>query len=410
MSQITNSVYTIINIIITLFNGYLCMRMISLLFEIDDSKLKKCALYIVSILLSGMVIFIGDLANLPPTLIAFIFVIHKCTKGSFWKKNTISLILCCCAFSFNAICDSFFLGQINMFRPIYWIILFLFIKKIIPDKTFDLSSAYWKILMLLTITPLGIVLSLVLLQSPSTLDYACSNIANVVLLSLSSLSFVGLLYTVSILIKQQKLEEDHLLYEINQTYYKNMEQQQYEIRRLRHDMANHLQTLASIPTEELKDYLGSLNNDIAFDNTITFCKDNTINAVLNNKLNRIKDLSIQFDYHILITNELPITKTDICALFSNFMDNAIEACEKIESGEKIISLDAKTGKGLLVIHVVNTFVPVSNLDIDLKTTKKDALNHGYGLKSIREIVTRYHGNYEIDCSNNKFSLFLYVPI
>lgn len=83
MSQITNSVYTIINIIITLFNGYLCMRMISLLFEIDDSKLKKCALYIVSILLSGMVIFIGDLANLPPTLIAFIFVIHKCTKGSF---------------------------------------------------------------------------------------------------------------------------------------------------------------------------------------------------------------------------------------------------------------------------------------------------------------------------------------
>lgn len=297
-----------------------------------------------------------------------------------------------------------------MFRPIYWIILFLFIKKIIPDKTFDLSSAYWKILMLLTITPLGIVLSLVLLQSPSTLDYACSNIANVVLLSLSSLSFVGLLYTVSILIKQQKLEEDHLLYEINQTYYKNMEQQQYEIRRLRHDMANHLQTLASIPTEELKDYLGSLNNDIAFDNTITFCKDNTINAVLNNKLNRIKDLSIQFDYHILITNELPITKTDICALFSNFMDNAIEACEKIESGEKIISLDAKTGKGLLVIHVVNTFVPVSNLDIDLKTTKKDALNHGYGLKSIREIVTRYHGNYEIDCSNNKFSLFLYVPI
>ena len=46
----------------------------------------------------------------------------------------------------------------------------------------------------------------------------------------------------------------------------------------------------------------------------------------------------------------------------------------------------------------------------LKSTKKDVSVHGYGLKSIREIVLRYQGNMEIKTDSGAFCLFLYLPL
>jgi len=44
------------------------------------------------------------------------------------------------------------------------------------------------------------------------------------------------------------------------------------------------------------------------------------------------------------------------------------------------------------------------------TSKPDKANHGLGLKSIQEIVKRYHGSMEIQTENNVFNLFLYLPL
>ncbi len=43
------------------------------------------------------------------------------------------------------------------------------------------------------------------------------------------------------------------------------------------------------------------------------------------------------------------------------------------------------------------------------TSKKDIVQHGLGLKSIREIINRYNGHLEIDIKNGSFTLFLYLP-
>ena len=46
----------------------------------------------------------------------------------------------------------------------------------------------------------------------------------------------------------------------------------------------------------------------------------------------------------------------------------------------------------------------------MPTSKEDKRNHGLGLKSIHEIVTRYHGHLEIKIENGVFDLFLYLPL
>ena len=131
--------------------------------------------------------------------------------------------------------------------------------------------------------------------------------------------------------------------------------------------------------------------------------------------------------------ELPFDKTDLCALYANALDNAIEACLKLPKAERIINLKSKAQKGLFCLEVTNPLPslaeispgqieqkPKENAYMKLKnalqesvipsTSKSDKHNHGFGLKSINEIVERYHGSLELKAENQAFNLFLYIPL
>lgn len=90
---------------------------------------------------------------------------------------------------------------------------------------------------MLTLTPIGIVLSLVLLTDSYNHCYRMNANVYIVLLLLALFSFVGLLWTVTVLAKQRKLEQKSMLTEINRNYYETMEQQHFEIRRLKRQIS-----------------------------------------------------------------------------------------------------------------------------------------------------------------------------
>ena len=391
-------------------NACICYIILNRLLQIGNIWYQRAVLGFGCLLLCGMVIYVGDIVNLPPTLIVFVSAVLFSCKDNFWKKLVLALLICSTVLSFNALFDSYIHFISTTARILYWIILLIIVHKTIPSNTFDLSVTYWKLMLLLTLTPLGIVISVVVLQGPYALNGGYADLSCLVLLLISSFSLFGLFWTIAILSKQQKLEEEQYLWEMNQNYYKNLEQQQFEIRRLRHDMANHLQTLSSLPPQEVSGYLSALQQDNAFYGIRTFCENSTINAVLNSKYAQMKALSVDFDCQADVHEKLPYAPTDICALFSNFMDNALEACEKLEPQDRRIRLQIKTGKGLLAIQVQNS-CPKAKIPVPFeKSTKKDAPNHGYGLKSIREIVNRYCGNMEIKQKDDSFNLFLYLPL
>lgn len=94
-----------------------------------------------------------------------------------------------------------------------------------------------------------------------------------------------------------------------------------------------------------------------------------------------------------IPGELPFEKPDLCALFANALDNAIEACAALDAGSRQIELSARAAKGILAVEVRNPFGGQLSGGLP-KTTKQDAANHGYGLRSIQEIA-KYGGSMEI---------------
>ena len=117
-----------------------------------------------------------------------------------------------------------------------------------PDRDFELAPSMWRLLFILTLPPLGIVFSLVLL---SDYDTAGISVQYLFLLLLSLSAFAGSFYGPWwFLARQQKLEEEALLAEQNRRYYEAMENQHFEIRRLKHDMTNHLQTALALPDDQ----------------------------------------------------------------------------------------------------------------------------------------------------------------
>ena len=97
---------------------------------------------------------------------------------------------------------------------------------------------------------------------------------------------------------------------------------------------------------------------------------------------------------------------DIYALFGNIVDNAIEAVLHLDAHERIIDLQVKSTGEMLTIRETNYFA--SDLILGEKglpiTTKRDRINHGFGLKSIQYICDRYGGTMQVDTEGNIFTI------
>ena len=103
---------------------------------------------------------------------------------------------------------------------------------------------------------------------------------------------------------------------------------------------------------------------------------------------------------------------DICSIFGNALDNAIESVLKIEDREKrLIHVTVSQQKAFLMIRVENYFEGGLEYSAgQLKTTKQEKEFHGYGIKSIRYTVNKYDGAVDIDTRDNWFNLKILISL
>lgn len=104
--------------------------------------------------------------------------------------------------------------------------------------------------------------------------------------------------------------------------------------------------------------------------------------------------------------------TDICAIFGNALDNAIENVVVISNPEKrIIQMAVSAKKKFLYIEFRN----YCEHEICLRngypvTTKADSKNHGFGIKSICYTAKKYGGTVQFGVNNHFFEMKLLIPI
>jgi sensor histidine kinase regulating citrate/malate metabolism len=95
----------------------------------------------------------------------------------------------------------------------------------------------------------------------------------------------------------------------------------------------------------------------------------------------------------------------------NALDNSIEANEKIEDiSRRYINVIMNPYKDYLFIEISNPsiFNPIGE-DGKLRTTKKDKENHGFGIKSIKQVVEKYDGMLNYEYQDGQFILNIMLP-
>lgn len=102
---------------------------------------------------------------------------------------------------------------------------------------------------------------------------------------------------------------------------------------------------------------------------------------------------------------------DICNIFGNALENAIESVLRIEDQEKrLIHVTVSQVNDFVMIRIENYYEGVLKSDgQDYLTTKKDSIFHGYGIKSIKYTAQRYDGAVYIHTENNWFDIKIAIP-
>ena len=122
---------------------YCCYKILERLLVISESKRRQRVLILGCFILIGQIIFIADLANLPPAIILFAGAVHYGCEGSSYKRITLSLMLACSSLALNTIRDTYLMNEILSYGlySMFWLIFMWWIKRIAPEENhFDLSS------------------------------------------------------------------------------------------------------------------------------------------------------------------------------------------------------------------------------------------------------------------------------
>lgn len=214
-------------------------------------------------------------------------------------------------------------------------------------------------------------------------------------------------------IENKELVIDKMQNEIYKTQFEESEKKYIEIKKIQHDMENHLQCISMLISEKQYNQANNYIFDI-INHRLDFCftKVNTGNRVVdvisNMKLMQCKNENINT---IVNTGhiETAVDDVDMCSLLGNIFDNAIEACRKVKEASEIF-VDIHQRKGYINIIIKNTIQsPVLKDNPELRTTKRQKDIHGYGIKAVKDIVERHNGMMELFEQNQLFIVDIWIP-
>lgn len=235
-----------------------------------------------------------------------------------------------------------------------------------------------------------------------------------ILLFLSNLSIILVIKKIrgdSKILAQQDIVKNNI--DMQYRYYMNIKENQDKVRQLYHDIKNHIicmKRLNDLGYDNEK-YIESIDKKLnSYENTFD-TGNMLLDIILNEKKQLCDDKDIKFSGNINFTKCSFMSLEDICSIFSNILDNAIEACIKIDSQDRFISMEGKIIEKFFILKVENSKINKINIkQNDLITDKKDKFSHGLGVKNIKSLVKKYEGETVIDYTEDRFIIKILIPI
>lgn len=213
------------------------------------------------------------------------------------------------------------------------------------------------------------------------------------------------------------LRVKHIYNERNMYYLQasRQEKNSLELKQFRHDIKNHMSALNQMLTANEEDkalaYLSKLNGIMDSSQQFSHTGNVALDSIVNYKLSEAEKLNITCTFHASIPQQLNIREEDIIIILGNLLDNAIEACLKLDT-KRNIHLILSYNRGIFFISVKNSYNGFlkKNGNNNFTTSKKDTSIHGIGLKNVRNTLSHYDGTMKFKTTDTKFEICVIMYI
>lgn len=194
--------------------------------------------------------------------------------------------------------------------------------------------------------------------------------------------------------------------------FKDFENSIKEIKETKHNLRHQLllikEYIDTDDKEHLLEYLDKIQYPLSKNIGPALCKNRTANAVISHYVKIAQEESIEVSLNLQLPEVMNICDEDLCVIFGNCLENAVEACRRMKSGQRYIHLSALYKGNFLAITLDNSF--------DGKIIKKDNTffsrkrehEEGIGISTIRSVVRKYNGMAEFKYSQNQFETSIFL--
>lgn len=191
--------------------------------------------------------------------------------------------------------------------------------------------------------------------------------------------------------------------------YEDISRSQQETRKMRHELKNQYILIKALAEKgDCEGIIEVINQMYHEADGLVRCKTGNlaVDAVMNYKIAAAREDGIQFDLNLNIPTKFDTNDIKLCGLLGNAIDNAVEACRRLQGRDRRIQVYMAVQKKNLFIEVRNPYDGTLLKDQKgrLLTRKEQAVNHGFGLSIMEELLGNNYGTMETVWDEQEFCL------
>lgn len=200
---------------------------------------------------------------------------------------------------------------------------------------------------------------------------------------------------------------------LEQAHYNTISRHIEETRAARHDLRHHLALIQAYVNagnhQKLSEYVSQYIQSVPEDTAIVLCKNYAVNTIAHYYMEQAKKEKIETDIHINLPESIGVADSDLCIVFGNLLENALEACKRQQESTPFITVSAALVGEYVVIAVDNSFEGEIKKEKDVFLSSKRE-GKGIGITSVQAVAEKYQGQAEFEFFDNVFRASVMLKI
>lgn len=233
-------------------------------------------------------------------------------------------------------------------------------------------------------------------ESLGHFDQMLLSVTSMVLFGATVLLFITYQHSLERDLEYLRIKSENERLQLEKAYYDILERQNQQLMIYSHDAKNHLAAIRSLSSEPgIDDYINKLLHQLTDYTNNCHSGNKILDVIINKYVTEAGLRGVDFNYDIKSCNLDSVEDTDLVSILGNLMDNALTAAEKSHRKHMLLETTTRNSYSVIIISNSCNARPEAR-ESRLLTTKEDKRLHGFGLKSVKNTLKKYGGDYSWD--------------